>query len=132
MKETPKAPLCRMLQGVCMKGFCRPIHTDILCENSPSGRPPRATSRFNAYQAFLLYTNSWILSIWNKFLICRNFLKFQAYFYTILPHQLIPHSISLKMRCHTCVGLSSVNEGNNDLKCIQGDWAFNTISGNQC
>ena len=41
--------------ALCHFGYNRPVKTDILCENSPFGRPQTATSRFIAHQALLLY-----------------------------------------------------------------------------
>ena len=58
-----RAPLCRMLLSVCMKDYVARSYGHTPRKLPLKGVPLRATSRFIAYQALLLYTMKSDLSI---------------------------------------------------------------------
>ena len=68
-----QAPLCRMLLSVCMKDYVARSYGHTPRKLPLKGVPSRATSRFIAYQALLLYTMKSFLSIeFQKFLRKNN------------------------------------------------------------
>ena len=62
-RSNTKAPLCRMLLSVCMKDYVARSYGHTPRKLPLKGVPLRATSRFIAYQALLLYIIFYRLSI---------------------------------------------------------------------
>ena len=70
-----KAPLCRMLLSVCMKDYVARSYGHTPRKLPLKGVPLRATSRFIAYQALLLYTTNSILSREMQKILKKYFIK---------------------------------------------------------
>lgn len=68
-----EAPLCRMLLSVCMKDYVARSYGHTPRKLPLKGVPSRATSRFIAYQALLLYT---ILSFLSIMIFYQNLTNF--------------------------------------------------------